>query len=500
MELEKIRKQSNIVGDLIKQLQNKLIDHDKSSVKGDLKRLTKSYKHLIKDLNNIDATLDGEELRKVRHNLRNLFGAINGYSEMMEEEAPIGSVERHILVSIINTVQQCIELLGTTRQVQPQESWEVDLSDPLVPSEQTLGHILVVDDNKSNRKLLERYLSKLGHTVSTSRSAKKALKVIKEKKIELILLDVLMPEVNGFEMLKLLKENRQTSQIPVIMVSGVDDYGGIVKSIHFGADDYLTKPYNPTILQARIGSSLARKRGVDREREMVSQLEKRNTFIRQIFGRYLTNDIVDTLLENPTGLHFGGATKTVTIVMTDIRSFTNICENLSAQDVVSLLNNYLEVMNEIIIKYQGTLDEIIGDALLILFGAPIEREKDADRAIACAIEMQQAMSVVNAKNRSDGLPEISMGIGINTGEVVAGNIGSHQRSKYAVVGHSVNVTARIESFTKGGQILASQMAIDATSAELVYNNPRSEKMKGVSKPVVIHDIKAIRGDFNLELG
>jgi adenylate cyclase len=184
--------------------------------------------------------------------------------------------------------------------------------------------------------------------------------------------------------------------------------------------------------------------------QMAKELQLHNRFIRKTFGRYLTDDVVKSLLESPEGLKLGGERRKVTLMMTDLRGFTSMSGRLAPEQVVAMLNRYLGTMVEVIQEYQGTIDEFIGDAIFTLFGAPVQRDDDAERAVACAMAMQLALAGVNAQNRAAGLPEVEMGIGIHTGEVVVGNIGSDRRTKYGVVGSHVNLTARIESYTVGG--------------------------------------------------
>src|SRR5262245_2316922 len=169
--------------------------------------------------------------------------------------------------------------------------------------------------------------------------------------------------------------------------------------------------------------------------------------LRRMFRRYLSPEVMNALIENPASLELGGEKRRVTIMMTDLRGFTATAERLPPEQVVHLLNGYLEVMVEVIVKHQGTINEIIGDALLVFFGAPRDMPDRAQRAVACAIEMQNAMTRVNERNRAAGLPELEMGIGLNDAEVVVGNIGTSHRSKYAAVGSGVNMTSRIESYT-----------------------------------------------------
>lgn len=234
-------------------------------------------------------------------------------------------------------------------------------------------------------------------------------------------------------------------------------------------------------------------------RQQREAAEMKSRFIRETFGRYLSDEIVDTILEDPAGLALGGEKRTITIMMTDLRGFTAIGERLAAEDVVAMINIYLEVMTGIIFKYQGTIDEFIGDAILVLFGAPVRRDDDALRAVACALEMQLAMAEVNERNRAAGYPDVAMGIGINTGSVVVGNIGSRKRAKYSVVGSSVNLTSRIESYTVGGQILISESTARACGGHLRIDGRMEVMPKGVTTPVTLYEVGGIRGAYNLFL-
>lgn len=221
--------------------------------------------------------------------------------------------------------------------------------------------------------------------------------------------------------------------------------------------------------------------------------------IRSYFSRYVTDAIVQSLLETPEGLKLGGVRCKVTILMCDLRGFSTISEKMPPEKVVEILNVFLGMMTEAIAPYQGTIDEFIGDAILVIFGAPIRKDDAAERAVASAIAMQLAMRSVNAKLQQMELPEIAMGIGINTGDVVAGNIGSQSRAKYAVVGNHVNLTARIESYTVGGQILISENTYQEVQAIAKTNGSMQVEPKGVSEPISIYDIRGIGGIYNLEL-
>jgi adenylate cyclase len=368
------------------------------------------------------------------------------------------------------------------------------------------GSILVVDDNEINRDLLSRYLARLGHTVQSAPDGKKALEMIGTGAFDLVLLDIMMPELNGYQVLQHLKDSSNWRDLPVIMISALDEMDSVVRCIELGAADYLSKPFNPVLLRARVGACLEKKRLRDLEKEQKRQLQElnaalevRNRFIRQTFGRYLSDDIVESILERPDGLKIGGEKRQATILMSDLRGFTSLSEGLPAEDVVAMVNIYLETMTDIILKYQGTIDEFIGDGILVIFGAPFQRPDDARRAVACAVEMQLAMASVNDRNRQAGYPEVALGIGVNTGNMVVGNIGSKKRTKYGVVGSNVNLTARIESYTVGGQILISENTLKACGDIVRLDNAMQVSPKGVKEPLTIYEVGGIAGDYQLFL-
>jgi len=225
--------------------------------------------------------------------------------------------------------------------------------------------------------------------------------------------------------------------------------------------------------------------------KMAEQVELRNKFIRETFGRYLTDEVVSTVLESPSGLQLGGEKRKITMMMTDLRGFTSLSERLAPERVVTMLNRYLTTMVKIIKDYKGTIDEFIGDAIFILFGAPIWQEDDAERAVACALAMQLAMVKVNEQNKQEDLPEVEMGIGVHTGQVVVGNIGSSERTKYGVVGSHVNLTSRIQTYTTGGQILISETTRNEVGPILRVGKQMEIKPKGVKHPITLSEVLGI---------
>ncbi|MEO0455005.1 MAG: adenylate/guanylate cyclase domain-containing protein [Cyanobacteria bacterium P01_A01_bin.114] len=221
--------------------------------------------------------------------------------------------------------------------------------------------------------------------------------------------------------------------------------------------------------------------------------------IRRTFGRYLSDQVVANLLEYPEKLKLGGENRVITLLTSDIRGFTSLSERLRPEQVVEVLNLYLGFMSDVINRYGGTIDEFMGDGILVLFGAPNHQSDAPDRAVACAIAMQQVMPQVNQVMRDRSFPELEMGIGINTGEVVVGNIGSEKRTKYSVIGSAVNLAYRIESYTTGGQILVSDHTLQQVVSPVQVQDQQTVHPKGVKLPLTIHDIKGIGDPYNLTL-
>lgn len=222
------------------------------------------------------------------------------------------------------------------------------------------------------------------------------------------------------------------------------------------------------------------------------------SFIRDIFGRYLSKKIVDSILESPEGHKIGGQRKTVTILMSDIRGFTSLSESLEPERIVQLLNRYLERMSKIILDYDGIIDEIIGDSILAVFGVPEKRDTDPQRAVACALAMQNALVDLNNEFTRQGYPLFEMGIGINTGNVIVGNIGSEVRMKYGVVGAAVNTASRIESNTVGGQVMIGETTYHLVKDLVTIEAPQAIMMKGIKKPLITYLVKAIGPPYNIE--
>ena len=227
--------------------------------------------------------------------------------------------------------------------------------------------------------------------------------------------------------------------------------------------------------------------------------EKDRRFIRSTFGSYLSNEVVEELLGKSDALKMGGETREVTFLVSDLRGFTALSSRVSPKDVIRLLNRYLEPMIETVARYRGTVNDLQGDGILVFFGAPLSEGDDLERAVACAIEMQNRMPEINASLEQQSLPEISMGIGINTGEVVVGNIGSRKFRTYSALGDPINTAFRIESHSTGGQILISAESYERIKSLVLTKGALEVQFKGIDHPLTLHDVHGMRGKYEISL-
>ena len=270
------------------------------------------------------------------------------------------------------------------------------------------------------------------------------------------------------------------------------------------ASQQVTESFHPVLLPTNTPREI--QRIVSSRDDMLNKIlevsrERLNLirFIRKTFGQYLSSKVVDQILESPDGPKIGGSRKTVTVLISDLRGFTHLSEKRDPHEMVLYLNQYLEKMSEVIIKYDGIIDEIIGDAILAVFGAPESHDNDPERGVACAIEMQNALNHLNHAIGLKGFPPMEMGIGINTGEVIVGNIGSELRMKYGIVGATVNEASRIESNTIGGEILIGKSTYDYVKSIITAASPRTVMMKGMKTPLVFYGVSAIAGAYHVTL-
>ncbi len=294
------------------------------------------------------------------------------------------------------------------------------------------GRLLVVEDNKVNRILLLRGLEQEGHIVTAVENGKQALELLRSQPFDIILLDIEMPEMNGFQVLDECLNDTHLREIPIIMTSAMDELDSVVKCIEMGAEDYLTKPLNTVLLRARVNASLEKKRLRDQQRKLLETIA--------------TTAVTEEMLTK--GFSLKGENVNVTVMFTDIRSFTTIAEAQSPTETIELLNTYFTLMFEPIADHGGIVNQIIGDGLMAIFGAPIKREDHREQAVLAALEMLELLKGFNYEQKLRNKIQLQMGIGIASGNVVAGFAGTQQRATFTCIGDIVNLASRIQDHTK----------------------------------------------------
>jgi adenylate cyclase len=335
--------------------------------------------------------------------------------------------------------------------------------------------ILIVDDEPFNVDYLEQELEDMKYEIITAMNGRQALEKVADELPDLILLDIMMPIMDGFAVLAELKADPLLRHIPVIIISAMNDLESVVKGIQQGAEDYLPKPFEPTLLHARISASLEKKLLRDQQRSLL------HTFA--------TEEVAEQLMRS--GFTLGGRTMDATIMFADIRSFTTYTEQHDAADVVELLNSYFACMFGPISRHGGIVNQIIGDGLMALFGTIHRKGDHRTEAVLTAMEMVNVLKDFNEGRAVAGKAPIQIGIGIASGAVMAGYAGTQHRATYTCVGDPVNLAARIESHTK---VAGYPILIDAqTRAGLPESIPLDSLgevlFKGKTVPVQVFSIR-----------
>jgi class 3 adenylate cyclase len=336
------------------------------------------------------------------------------------------------------------------------------------------GTILIADDNRVNRLLLGRGLQQEGHAVVFAEHGGEALDLLRGGQFDLMLLDVLMPELDGYGVLGELQRDPHLRDIPVIVTSSLDELDSVVRCLEMGAEDYLSKPVNSVLLNARISASLEKKRLRDQQRELIS--------------RFATKEVAEDLLTS--GFSLGGKHVDASAMFCDIRSFTTIAEAQDPVETIELLNDYYTLMMDAIGGEGGIVNQMEGDGLMAIFGAPVPRQDHCRAAVLAARQMIDLIRLFNHEQAARDKVQIQIGIGIASGQVVAGYTGTHQRATYTCVGDTVNVAARLESHTK---VVKRPILIDEDTrqglGEGIAVEPQGEVlMKGKTRPINVYSV------------
>lgn len=336
------------------------------------------------------------------------------------------------------------------------------------------GDVLVVDDNRVNRLLVARTLEQFGHRVAFAENGRLALEALRTRPADLVLLDIEMPEMNGYQTLEAFGGDPKLRDIPVVMMSSVDEIDSVARCIEMGAEDYLFKPVNGVLLRARVRASLEKKRLRDQQREL--------------FRKFATAEVAEELLS--TGFALGGSQVDATVMFSDIRSFTSLAESLPPAETIDLLNSYYTLMFDAIGGQGGIVNQMLGDGLMALFGAPLRHADHAERAVRAALEMLELVAGFDRDQAAQGKPEIRIGIGIASGQVIAGYTGTERRVTYTCVGDTVNLAAHLEAHTKvvGQPILIDERTRAAMSTGVRLEDHGPVHFKSRTKPVRVYAV------------
>jgi class 3 adenylate cyclase len=342
------------------------------------------------------------------------------------------------------------------------------------PAKQETGRLLIVDDNKVNRLLLGRGLEQQGHRVDFAENGVRALQKLTQEEFDLVLLDIEMPELDGYQVLERIIADTELRHIPVIMTTAMEELDSVVRCIELGAEDYLTKPVNAVLLRARINASLEKKRLRDQQRELIKT--------------FATEEVAEQMLAE--GFELGGRLVEATAMFSDIRGFTTISEAQSPADTIELLNAYYALVFEAIGGQGGIVNQMQGDGLLAMFGAPVSQPDHPQRAVKAALEMVEMIELFNQQQESLNKPLIKIGIGIATGEMIAGFTGTMHRAIYTCLGDTVNLAARLEEHTKivGQPILINEVTRLGLSDDIAVEDLGVVAIRGKKEQVHVYSV------------
>jgi len=343
--------------------------------------------------------------------------------------------------------------------------------------------ILVAEDNRDSRELVNDILLSLGHTPILASNGRMALEKILDDPPDLVILDVNMPEMDGFEVCAAIKRNPVTAEIPVLMLTAQIDVESRVRGLGIGADDYLPKPFHPRELIARIETRLRAKEETDTLRQQREQ-------IRQTFERFVAHEIVEQLLEDPTRVKLGGAETIVTVMFADLEGFTTMAEHAEPTRLIEILNDYHMLLVQHIKANGGTVDKFLGDGVMALYNTPLPQPDHALRGVRTALNIRDALASFHQQFD----PPFRMGVnfGIHTGKAIVGNVGTPDLMDFTAVGDTVNLASRLQGFSENSQITVSEDTFSLVSRNVVAHRLGPRSVRGREEVVIAYLIERLR--------
>lgn len=450
----------------------------------------------------VTAESDTDKFRTIRHDLRNRLNVIHGPCQFLlmetlptqtkaqqEFQASFQSDVGHIQEYATQAVGSLNELSQYAHEVVSTSSDNASISSTEHLGALKLGelvkipdkpvepaHILVVDDNELNRTMLARFMELMGHVSEFAADGHEALEKIQQTDYDLVLLDIMMPRMNGIAVLQRLNDQGLLRHLPVLVVSGLDSSSEIIQCIELGAEDFLSRPINLTLLRARVNACLEKKRLRERE-----------------FSQFFPREIARQVALRPEMLDEGREAD-VSVLFCDIRGFSRISEKLAPEKTVRWIRDVMEVLSECVLDHQGVLVDYIGDELVAMWGAPTQQPDHAQLATQAALEMVERLPEISLK----WLPELGMptqvGIGVNSGKAHVGNTGTARRRKYGPLGNTVNLASRVQGATRfvNSSLLVTGKTFDQLQTDQFYSRRLcTVRVNNIEQPVDLYEIVSL---------
>lgn len=446
-----------------------------------LKNQADTFKNGVADWFSDEAVLGTGDFEKnlshARHDARNGLNHLFGIIQLIQMAAPSGEIGKKS-PAIIAALENCLAVIsGTAQIVEPAfSSSSSNTADSATDSsERSLqGTLLVADDDEENRSILERLLITHGFKVEFAVNGVEAIQRISEKAYDAVLLDIQMPEMDGFEVLAKLRETGHLRHTPVIVVTGLQEEQDAVRCIEIGAEDFLSRPIRTELLFARLNASLEKKH-----------------LREKVFEQHFTPDLARELARNPDPMKMQARQAEVTVLFCDIRGFSTLSERLGPAQTIDWLSGVMGEFSTIVIEHGGVLVDYTGDELMAMWGAPNEQPNHADLACQAAIGIMNSLDELNEKWQPIVGAETEVGIGINTGEALVGNVGTHRKFKYGPLGTVVNLASRVQGATK---FLKSSLLISGNTAEQLPDDAKTRRLcqvrvQNIHTSVDLHELE-----------
>ena len=366
------------------------------------------------------------------------------------------------------------------------------------------GSILLVDDNAENLEMLSRRLTRAGHRVRAAADGAEALTLLREQPIDLVLLDVLMPGMSGYQVLQRITADETLREIPVLMISALDEMDSVVRCIELGATDYLPKPFDPVLLRARIGACLEKKRLRDREavhmrelaewnQKLEQRVEEQVTLLERLgrLKRFFSPQLAELIVAGGTDDPLVTHRRDLTVCFIDLRGFTAFAESVEPEEVMGVLRQYHAEMGGLILEHEGTLERFTGDGMMVFFNDPVPVTNAAERTVRMALAMRTRVTELSVTWRKMGY-ELELGVGIAQGYATIGAIGFEGRWDYGAIGTVTNLAARLCGEAKPGQILISKRLLAATADLFEVESVGELTLKGLHRPVSAYNVLGTR--------